>query len=156
MTGSLVGPHRRSWFARCLFPGHPWTGFSPLRLLLAMVTSVVAKLDLGKLQLTGIKPEQSVGIALSVNFYTGFRATNVIVYKGPETNALKRHVFEVVDRLGSTIPVERLFASDDPQGQGVTFEVKAGIFPINAGIFYDYQFSSPIFLEHFLRGTGFV
>ncbi len=115
--------------------------------------SLTATLDQDRLAMAGVSSNQQVGTVLLVNFYTGARSTNVIVYRGQETAPPQRHLFEVPTSPGSSLSLARLSALDDPDGSGVTFQITGGTFPFNAGGMREYEFTSPIYRPPPTPGT---
>jgi hypothetical protein len=106
--------------------------------------------------LTGVNSNQQVGTLFIANFYTGRQSTNVIVYKGQESLAPQRHRFEVLGSTNSSFALALFYALDDPDGSGVTFQITAGSFPFNAGIAWDYQFTSPIYRPPAVVGSDVI
>jgi hypothetical protein len=117
--------------------------------------SLIATLDRGRLELTGVSSNQQVGTVIVENFYTGRSSTNFIFYAGRELSLTNRHRFDVHPRSDSTLVLARIYASDDADGNGVTFTVEGGdgLFQFNAGIMWDYQFTTPIYRPPAGRGT---
>ena len=106
---------------------------------------LVAHADQGHLAMNGISSNQVVGVANILNFYTGRESTNIVAYRGQESDGAKRHRFEVRSSPNSSYVIARVFAWED--GGGVTFRAEegGGLFTFNAGVRVDYQFTTPIY-----------
>jgi hypothetical protein len=109
------------------------------------LSKVMVTLDQGRLAVTNLALNQQVGGATNLNFYSDFKSQYLIVYKGKEVQEPQRHMFNITDSVGSSLFWARIYAMDDPDGTGVTFEVESGFLPFNAGAMWDYRFTSPIY-----------
>jgi hypothetical protein len=117
------------------------------------IETVIATLDQGRLALAGVNTNQQVGVITNNSYYSASQGYAAIFYKGQESAAPNRHVFQVSSSADSSTVLLRIYALDDPDGSGVTFQIVSVFLPFNAGVSWDYQFTSPIYRPPALPGT---
>jgi hypothetical protein len=110
------------------------------------IQSVIGTLDAGRLALEGLTLDQQVGTAASYDLTDGRTNTDPIKYKGQETAAPQRHIFEAGT---SSVISARFYFLDDPDGAGIGFQLdhtKYGQIDLSGpGQMWDYQFTIPIY-----------
>ena len=116
---------------------------------------MLVTLNKGRLAVSNLNSNQQVGDSRILNFYTGAGITNLLVYRGREPGTTNVHRFEIRTSLTSSSFLARILAQDDLDGDGVNLEVLSGSsnFKFNAGIFWQYRFTVPIFRPPAAPGT---
>jgi hypothetical protein len=117
------------------------------------IESVNVTLDAGRLALAGLTIGQQVGTVIQTNLYTNREFTYQLIYAGPEAAPSQRFIFAVPISAGSSTVHSRIFALDDPDGAGVSLQIESGFVKFNAGIVWDYKFTSPVYRPPATAGT---
>jgi len=110
------------------------------------IHSVLGTLSGGHIAVSNLSSNQQVGSMIVMNSFTGRKSTNLLVYAGQETTGLKRHIFKGLPSASSNFVLAQLYYSESSEGVTLETVEGGGLFTFGAGIAYDFQFSTPIYV----------
>ncbi len=108
--------------------------------------SIICTLGDGHIAVSNLSSNQQVGTVTGISTYTGRKSTNALVYVGPEPTGAKRYVFQERIPGNSTYVFATLYYSETADGVTLEIDGGEGLFAFAAGIVYEFQFTTPIYL----------